>query len=1143
VQLLAGLKQLRWLSLDAWNVHEQGFGVGDDALGVLAFLPKLEQISLRLTKVTDEGMARLAVLKSLKCVSIPGTKVTDAGLAHLARLPQLEYLRLGVYEEGTAVTDEGMRVVGGMRALRYLDLSATKVGDEGLAHLAELSNLESLCIEETAVTNDGLAALAPLTNLKTLRAYRLGDGEIRDNGAAHLAKLPRLETLQANTELTNDGVIALAKAPRLKTLSLSHPQITDACCAALAAMPNLTELWFQNCPITDAGLEQISRSRTLEYLMINDAAITNEGLRHLKNLPKLVRLSIDMDVQDDRSPDDHHSLRRISELTSLTDLDIDGFAGSELPQLASLKNLTALEIGEATIADDAALETIGGLPNLEHLTIHGSVATDAGVAALGRLSNLNYLTLSSLATDDGLAGLHALKKLGMIQISSPYVTQAGLDRLAATLPSLRQFNKYNYRLERSEVTPSTKDEFWRRGVAEERADRDALEDLPPPALAVDWKFNVEEQPQDPFGEVSRALSLADLRGKVVLVHFWGAWYPPCRAQQPELDALDRKYADQGLEIVGVHSTSNPEQFPAFVEQFKIPWAEGVDIGKQSAEAWKVDVYPSYYLIDRAGKLRIADIFRLHLEPAIQALLAETAPSSEEASRSPQVADEEVEREEDERPRGDATSNKEFAIEVRPTTPEGRPAHDVYLTLWRELGEGEPAPERDIAWDDPDSGSQWVRERSAHPNDGRHSRDPSVVRFTFDELPAGRYCVSAMTYDSESSVPDPTPYGLSRAVLLGASGEALNQPVVLEVMFGGSRALTVEVRDAGTKQPLEAIAVRLRDSRGMPIVHGHGSGNFFERTGPDGRVVYSRLKPGVYSVDILGKQPRVNEFVEYEPLVDSLTITLDREQPETLSVDLPPKRLSDEQIDDQFPFSAFGRVTDDQGRPLAGVEVRAATGVGTLTGGGRVTTDADGRYKLYFGAGWGMQRDDDSPLGVGVQAAIITASKEGWYESNMNRQGDLRMTDHTPAQLEADLPIWGIEKLDGFIFPRQPKEVNFTLTPAAVLEGTLVHDTHELEGESLSLEGDELPPASSVLAQVTTGDDGAFRIDGVPLGKKWRFRMRVGPTWDEIETEPFELNRPGVTRCEVFVLTERTGFGAVAMSLHVRLLDSDEAVPR
>ncbi len=46
-------------------------------------------------------------------------------------------------------------------------------------------------------------------------------------------------------------------------------------------------------------------------------------------------------------------------------------------------------------------------------------------------------------------------------------------------------------------------------------------------------------------------SLDDYRGNVVVLNFWGTWCPPCRAELPDLVALQKAYADSGLQVIGV----------------------------------------------------------------------------------------------------------------------------------------------------------------------------------------------------------------------------------------------------------------------------------------------------------------------------------------------------------------------------------------------------------------------------------------------------------------------------------------------------------------------------------------------------------------------------------------------------------------
>jgi hypothetical protein len=241
---------------------------------------------------------------------------------------------------------------------------------------------------------------------------------------------------------------------------------------------------------------------------------------------------------------------------------------------------------------------------------------------------------------------------------------------------------------------------------------------------------------------------------------------------------------------------------------------------------------------------------------------------------------------------------------------------------------------------------------------------------------------------------------------------------------------LRVVDRETGKPISRMLVRLFDASGAPIVHGHGSGNFFERTDEAGQVRFGRLPAGTYAVRVLGRSARINDFVEYASIDRETTVSI-TEGEQLIEIEAPPRNLEQAEIDKRFPFSIFGRVTDEKGDPLAGVEIRAATGVGTLIGGGRVVTDADGRYRLYFRGGVLISNAEGAaPLGSGVQAAHFYAKLEGWELPGAD--GSLRylMTDTTPAdfkkQLEKEGVVWGKSSADEVVFAHEPREINLQL---------------------------------------------------------------------------------------------------------------------
>jgi len=97
----------------------------------------------------------------------------------------------------------------------------------------------------------------------------------------------------------------------------------------------------------------------------------------------------------------------------------------------------------------------------------------------------------------------------------------------------------------------------------------------------------------------RAVSLADYRGKVVLLDFWGTFCPPCMAALPELQALHDKHAQRGFVVVGVTVDDRPALVKKATAKLTYPIVQATP---QVWSAYKVNALPSLVLVGRDGKI-------------------------------------------------------------------------------------------------------------------------------------------------------------------------------------------------------------------------------------------------------------------------------------------------------------------------------------------------------------------------------------------------------------------------------------------------------------------------------------------------------------------------------------------------------------
>lgn len=107
-----------------------------------------------------------------------------------------------------------------------------------------------------------------------------------------------------------------------------------------------------------------------------------------------------------------------------------------------------------------------------------------------------------------------------------------------------------------------------------------------------------------------SVRLADLRGKVVLVNFWGTWCEPCKEETPALQAAHQRLASEGLVIVGVNlrrQETSDDAVREFVQRYGVTYPIALDVDGEAARLFQISPIPVSYFIDREGTIRYVRI--------------------------------------------------------------------------------------------------------------------------------------------------------------------------------------------------------------------------------------------------------------------------------------------------------------------------------------------------------------------------------------------------------------------------------------------------------------------------------------------------------------------------------------------------------
>jgi thiol-disulfide isomerase/thioredoxin len=102
----------------------------------------------------------------------------------------------------------------------------------------------------------------------------------------------------------------------------------------------------------------------------------------------------------------------------------------------------------------------------------------------------------------------------------------------------------------------------------------------------------------------KRITLADFRGKTLVLNEWATWCPPCREETPDLIASAKKLGSKGdVVFLGVDSTEAAPIVRAFIAAKPMPYATAIDGDKAFSKAYNIRAYPTTFVISPDGVLR------------------------------------------------------------------------------------------------------------------------------------------------------------------------------------------------------------------------------------------------------------------------------------------------------------------------------------------------------------------------------------------------------------------------------------------------------------------------------------------------------------------------------------------------------------
>jgi cytochrome c biogenesis protein CcmG/thiol:disulfide interchange protein DsbE len=130
-------------------------------------------------------------------------------------------------------------------------------------------------------------------------------------------------------------------------------------------------------------------------------------------------------------------------------------------------------------------------------------------------------------------------------------------------------------------------------------------------------------------DAQSAVSLSELRGKVVLINFWASWCKPCEQEAAALEGAWRFYEPNGKVVfIGVDYVDTEPAARVFMKKFGATYPNGPDVGTRISQLFRIKGVPETYILDARGVLQYVKIGPFASQAEIQALIDPLLGASE-----------------------------------------------------------------------------------------------------------------------------------------------------------------------------------------------------------------------------------------------------------------------------------------------------------------------------------------------------------------------------------------------------------------------------------------------------------------------------------------------------------------------------------